>query len=197
DTMSGLLSKNVRYAKFCERLNSLKYQHAVEVCGQKLLHLVMRTLICGDIDQICDCVRMIQRSNTKYKNSFTKDEVRRLEMGDNRRYDISLLVKIIKMVCGLAPAGNNCWTQFTSDNELLEYLITTLKEWRNDLVHTYDSVLTDDQLDNYLCELRDLAKKIVSTLEVRAGELGKHFSVNEATETLQVVHEIIAEVNAY
>ncbi|CAL4245708.1 unnamed protein product, partial [Meganyctiphanes norvegica] len=190
--------------KFSDRLNSLRYQHAVVQCGQKLLHLIMITLIRGDINNITECVKEAVGSSTKYKNSFTKDEQRLLEKGHHKSWDISLLYKIIQKVCGLHPAGSHYWTQNTGGDDL-EFFITTLKDIRNELVHKFDYVISENQVAHHLNELTELALKMTSALGERSQALGTQLYVIqngkqlsdidfETTETLKIVYKIIEDV---
>lgn len=185
------------YIKFKDRISTLKYQHAVVQCGQKLLHLILRTLIRGDINKICDCVKEKLNSNTQFKNSFTTEEHRILEEGNHKKWDISLLFKVIQKVCGLEPAGDSCWTNLIEGSDSLEYLITTLKQQRNAMVHDFQLVLTKDQLEDRLTELTDLAVKVTSALGDRAPNLGKQLSDEESSGTMALVFAILDDVNSY
>ncbi|CAL4078822.1 unnamed protein product, partial [Meganyctiphanes norvegica] len=196
DTMSSPSSCDLVYTQFNQRLNTLRYQHAVVFCGQNLLHLVLRTLICGDINNINGCVKKALKSNTQYKNSFTKDETPLLEKENHKTWDITLLFKVIQKVCGLEPAGNSCWKPQNggSGEEKLECHITSLKELRNGLVHEFDLVITVDQLKDNLDKLTDLALKMITCLGECALAQGKQISEEESNRTMQVVWDIIEDV---
>ncbi|CAL4064176.1 unnamed protein product [Meganyctiphanes norvegica] len=194
---------DLSYIPFRKRLNMLRYQHAVAVVGQKLLHLVLRSLILGDLCNIKGCLKAMLKSNTQYKNSFTKDELQLLERGEHKRWDITLLFKVVQKVCGLDPAGTAAWNNFDGGDGL-EYFINLLKEMRNELVHNFDHVLEEHQLEECFADLTDLAEKITSAVILRIQEQGSQFSLIkygkhpsdiafESAETLRVVSDIIED----
>ncbi|CAL4084859.1 unnamed protein product, partial [Meganyctiphanes norvegica] len=195
ETMSDVVSQDLGYNLYLQRLPTLKYNHAVAFTGQKILHFILRTLICGDINNISGCVRGTLTSNTQYKNSFTKYELQLLEKGEHTKWYFSLLFKVIQKVCGLAPAGTNCWTRHTGDDdEPLEYLLIRLKKINNKIVGKFDIVLTEDEMDKGLTELLDLSTKMAASLRLIANKKGKQFSEDEAIKTIDHVFRIVADV---
>lgn len=155
----------------------------------------MRTLLIGDINDIQGCLREKLGSNNQYNNAFTKNEQRIVENEDHKKWDITLLFKVIQKVCGLDPVGTSSWTQSAGDgNDPLEFLITTLKECRNRQVHQFGVVLNEHQLADNLDMLIDLALKITKALEVRAQELGKQISMAETDKIVNLVNEIVEDV---
>merc|ERR1712179_201813 len=151
----------------------------------------MRTLLLGDINDISGCVRQKLSSNNQFKNSFTKDEHVLLAAGDHKKWDVSMLFKIIQKVCGLQPAGDIKWT---GGEECLENLIYKLKELRNKLVHDFELVLSNEQLEERLNELTDLALRMILALEASAKSQGKKIPGNESAEIMEKVFKIVDDV---
>lgn len=187
--MSSPSSHDQDYIEFKAKLDTLRYQHAVVNCGQILLLLVLKTLICGDISNIIECLKTALGSNTQYKNSFTKEEQQLLKEGKHDTWDICLLYKVLQRACGLQLGDN-----IAASTSSLEPLITKVKELRNELVHNFELVISSVELDNLLEELADLARKIISALVDYAQQQGKELSTKESEEIMNEVVKITDDV---
>lgn len=121
-------------------------------------------------------------SQTSYRKTFSKhqrDKISVNQSGD--RFDISLLYKMIQVAChSLAPPGDAAWV--TPDESRLEYLLTLLKNSRNDLVHDMPT-MTKDVMVQQIETLRGLLERVV-----RAS--GALYCVNE-----RLVEEVLRHIN--
>lgn len=75
-------------------------------------------------------------SKKKYKDIFYKHEIRKMSSQDVGTFDVTHLFKIIKFGCqNLAAEHDAKWT--TNDNNQLEWLLTFIKDQRNEMSHTF------------------------------------------------------------
>lgn len=151
---------------FIDRLQTLRVQHAVVQGGQAIFWLVFTTLFLGDnLDDIKGFLESQLGSKRQYKDSFTKPEQEKLEQGNHRNWDISLLFKLLQKVCGLDKKVSD-WKRFGRDT--LEKLLDELKDLRNEMAHDFDCVLTLKERDENLEKLRNLCLEILTKLNDKA-----------------------------
>lgn len=151
---------------FKDRLQTLRVQHAVVQGGQQILLFVFTTLFLGeDLHDIKGFLERHLGSKRQYKDSFTKPEQEKLDEGDHRNWDISLIFKLLQKVCGLNQKVGD-WKRFGKDT--LEKLLDDLKDLRNEMAHNFDCVLSEKQRDEKLEELRNLCLEILTKLNEMA-----------------------------
>lgn len=151
----------IKKTTFQDRLQTLRVQHAVAQGGQHIMLVVFTTLFLGELSNIKGFVESHLPSKRQYKDSFTKPEQEKLEVGNYSTWDISILFKLLQKVCGLNPNVSD-WKQFGRDT--LEKLLDELKDLRNDMAHTLDTIFTEKERDEKLEEFRDLCLNILTKL---------------------------------
>ncbi|KAG7155183.1 uncharacterized protein LOC121855326 [Homarus americanus] len=87
------------------------------------------------------------------KKHFTVVELSQLQ-GDLSRTDITLLYKLVRFACDLAPPNDPIWT---TQGDNLEYYLASVKKMRNELAHDITSLTNE--------ELRKKIENLISLLE--------------------------------
>jgi len=175
-----------RFIKFRERLYTLRVQHAVTQCGQRLMMFVFTHLFEGDMNDIKTCILRNLGSNSLYNRSFNKIELDKLENGDFQTWSVALLFKVIKISCGL---------QFPNQNQqTLEHLLSQLKKWQMEISTDFYLILTRQEMDKYLEILRELSFKILVALsdKVQINE-GDGRKINQVIE--YIINDVKQTVN--
>ncbi|XP_042216501.1 uncharacterized protein LOC121862337 isoform X2 [Homarus americanus] len=104
-------------------------------------------------------------SNTRYGKDFYESEQRQLNdkiTSDN--FDITLLFKLLQLICGLSPKGDAKW----STPGTLENKLRLLKNYRNDLAHD-DLLLTPEDLQHRLSHIEELCREVLETSGCKCG----------------------------
>ncbi|CAL4069298.1 unnamed protein product [Meganyctiphanes norvegica] len=184
------MGRPVAFVTFRERLNTLRVQHAVIQCGQRLMVFVFTILFEGDTTDIKNYVLSNSGSKSQYSKSFAEPEQDKLETGDYKTWNMSLLYKLLQNSCGLQyPIDKKC-VQFPNQcEETLENLLHQLKEWKNEITTNFDLILTREEMETSLENLKDLSIKILVALSDKV-----HINQSESENMSQVIEYIIKDV---
>ncbi|KAK8402424.1 hypothetical protein O3P69_000676 [Scylla paramamosain] len=122
------------------------------------------------------------RSCRFYRKAFDSQQRGKISTNPSGdRFDVSLLFKMIQLAChSLAPPEDEVW--ITPDHTRLEYLLTSIKNARNALVHNV-SVTTQEKMVEEIETLRDLLTKVVKIS-------GTLYCVNSGmvNQVLRIIH---------
>lgn len=98
-------------------------------------------------------------SKSLFNRIFNRTMKNQIKYKSCDQFDISLMLKVIKVACnGVADKDSDVW--WKEDDTKLEYLLTCLKNERNDLAHNLPKMNKRDMLKK-IDELRDLFIQIV------------------------------------
>merc|ERR1712179_35676 len=185
-TMGGPLT----FIRFKDRLNTLKVQHAVTQCGQRILVFVFMLMFEGDMNDIKTSALKILGSNSSYNRGFNKIELDKLEAGDYKTWSITLLYKLIQSTCGLQYSTDKKSKQRSNmREETLEHLLHQLKEWNKNISSDITLILTTEEKDKSLDTLKELCSKILAALANKV-----EISQEDGKMINQVVEFIIKDV---
>lgn len=110
-------------------------------------------------------------NNTRFRKDFDGSQRRKIENGDPvGDFDITLIYKLMQMVCGLKVAGDSDWVSPESDS--LEYCLYAIKTKRNAVAHEKLKLSPEDTV----LKLEELKLLFTKTLR-RAGQ---RFGVDES-----------------
>ncbi|CAL4070982.1 unnamed protein product, partial [Meganyctiphanes norvegica] len=158
--------------------------------GQRLLLFVFTTLFEGDTSDIKNHILMTLGSNTAYTKSFTKAELGKLEAADYKSWSIPLLYKLLQIACGLQyPIDKGCIPFSSQGQESLESLLHQLKEWQHEMTTNFNLILTREEMDKSLENLKDLAFRILVALTEKV-----QINQSDTQRVTQVIEYIIKDV---
>ncbi|CAL4078824.1 unnamed protein product [Meganyctiphanes norvegica] len=185
-----MMGSPIPFVTFRERLNTLRVQHAVVQCGQRIMVFVFTILFEGDTNDIKNVVLRNLGSNTQYNKYFTKTEQKKVEAGQYKMWDIALLYKLLQISCGLQYHIDQNGVQFSDhEEETLENLLHQLKEWKNDIATNFNLILTKEEMEKSLENLRVLSFKIPVLLTEKV-----QINQDDIRRINQVIEYIIKDV---
>ncbi|XP_050726071.1 uncharacterized protein LOC127003425 [Eriocheir sinensis] len=155
----------------------LKYTVSLTRVGQQVYSSVFSWGYTGSYASIRDALFSLPNYNaTKFRKDFNGSQRERINQGDPvATYDITLMYKLLQLLCGLKDASDSAWV---TEADTLEYLLYTIKALRNEVAHE-TLHLTSEEMYKKLGTLKELFIKTIK----KAGEV---FSVGPAkVETLE------------
>nr|XP_045618600.1 uncharacterized protein LOC123770606 [Procambarus clarkii] len=152
-----------------EDVNRLLYGLAVTKAGRDALASVFMWSYRGTFPVVTYLTQDLGYTNAQYRRVFDDYQRDKLEVSsDAATFDITLLYKLLQLVCGLAEMNDPTWTTPGPQGPSLEHLIHSLKQHRNTLAH--DNVrMSEQDLTSTLTELSDLLAKMLAEAGVRCG----------------------------
>ncbi|XP_042878067.1 uncharacterized protein LOC122257074 [Penaeus japonicus] len=155
--------------------NYLRVFKVVTAIGCPVMHQVFIWGCPKDPNQTLEdyLLREKHMSNKDYRKLFNvhmRETIKTSPSGD--KFDITLLLLAIKLTCvNVAHKDNRAW--HTQDDSCLEYLLTSIKDTRNELAHNY-IVMNKTQMVEKVESLRRL---LIRTLE----SARDRYSIDQAT----------------
>ncbi|XP_064111754.1 uncharacterized protein LOC135219160 [Macrobrachium nipponense] len=144
--------------------NNLKYAISLTRVGQELFLRVFKWGYKGRSASIKNAIlELPSYTKTRFRKDFNNSQREKIENGDLLSMDITLLYKLLQMVCGLSEQSDSVWIMPESDS--LEYCLYSIKMKRNEMAHD-GMMLSSTELDSMIEELRVLFLNTVDKASV-------------------------------
>ncbi|CAL4065949.1 unnamed protein product [Meganyctiphanes norvegica] len=183
------------YITFNAHINTRRYQHALDYIGQNILFHVLQSLVIGNLGNILEITEKALGENKPLTKLFTDLQISQLKEESPSSWDITLLYKVIRIICGMALMDSDKWSKKEDGDKTLESLLFDLKELRNRGIHnSHRQVLSSSQLEHSLEELKTLSMKILDALIETATERRKEIDVDREGGLRKYVEMVIADV---
>ncbi|XP_068216875.1 uncharacterized protein [Palaemon carinicauda] len=144
--------------------NNLKYSISLTRVGQELFLKVFKWGYKGRTSSLKSTLLQLPGyTKTRFRKDFNNSQRGKIESGEISSMDLTLLYKLLQMVCGLSDQNDNIWIMQDSDS--LEYCLYSIKMKRNEIAHD-GMMLSSTQVDTMIEELRLLFLKTVEKASV-------------------------------
>ncbi|XP_042887352.1 uncharacterized protein LOC122263102 [Penaeus japonicus] len=125
-------------------------------------------------------------NNTRFRKDFNSLQQKKLSNGEPvAEFDITLIYKLLQMVCGLKEASSPDWV--TAESDSLEYYLYAIKTKRNDVAHEKLKLSPEDTV----VKLEELKALFTKTLQ----KAGERYGVDDS-EVLAKTSAMERELNA-
>lgn len=140
--------------------NHLKYYISLTRVGTELFIEVFSWGCFGNPTRLKEVILSLPNySNAKFKKDFNAAQREKIDKGEPvSSFDITLIYKLLQMVCGLKDASDPAWVTQTSDS--LEYYFYAIKTKRNEIAHDKLQLSPAD----LIAKLEELRKLFVKTI---------------------------------
>nr|XP_053634167.1 uncharacterized protein LOC128689755 [Cherax quadricarinatus] len=165
-----------------EDFNHLKYTISLRRVGQQVLYQVF---LWGYIGGSCTLKNTLfalpHYSQNKFSKDFNNSQRERITRDDSvSEFDITLIYKLLQLVCGLSDPSDSVWTTEASDS--LEFCLHGIKKKRNELAHE-NIRLSPNELVDELNALRTLFTRTIQ-------KAGQTYSIGKCE-----VNSVLVSVN--
>lgn len=148
--------------------NHLKYYISLTRVGTELFIEIFSWGYTGNPTRLkAEILNLPGYSSSKYRKDFNATQREKMDNGEPvSSFDITLIYKLLQMICGLKDASDPIWTTETSDS--LEFCFYAIKTRRNEVAH--DKLqLSPADLVKKLEELRKLFVKTIKKAGLQYG----------------------------
>ncbi|XP_063867872.1 uncharacterized protein LOC135104402 [Scylla paramamosain] len=138
-------------------------------------------------------------SNSFYRKCFDQYQLKMMsDKSKECEFDVSTLFKVIKHTCGKLETSIDVWT--TENDTRLEWLVTAIKNFRNDHSHKFVGV----SLETLILQSMHLKNLLRGALKVAGNLYGKSDEVDQEVkkmeddiETVRDQHLIASDISSY
>ncbi|XP_042237300.1 uncharacterized protein LOC121876309 [Homarus americanus] len=173
-----------------EDYNHLKYTISLTRVGQRVFSHVFSWGFIGGSGSIKEAIFSLpQYSQGKFRKDFNASQREKIiKGGPVSDFDITLIYKLLQLVCGLSSASDVVWITETSDS--LEYYLYAIKIKRNEIAHE-NIKLSPTEMVEKLEALRVLFVKTIEKAEQKYAidKYTVHSLLNTINQQLDAVRD--------